>query len=139
MNNRVLKIETIDFSENGKQIDYGYSYSKPISKFFKSNERFFATYDENVSLVPLSIAVIPFLGNILPISWFAGFDIHVESLDSDFYQGILQIKEKYETYYPQLKKRKSTLVVQNIVENKSTGTGTGLLFSGGVDAYTTFL
>jgi len=131
----MLKIKGLKYSNSGKKITYNYNYSKAISKYFNSKEPFFVSYDVDVREVPESIAIIPFLANLAPISWFAGFNIHIEKLDKVFYESICDIKREYEKYYPEIKKIDSEIVVGKIEHNKMLGNRSAMLFSGGVDAY----
>lgn len=134
----LLKIQPINYEDNGTKIVYGYTYSKGISKFFNSKNPFFVSYNDDVSNIPNSIAVIPFLANVVPIAWFAGFDIEVDELDKDFKESLEQIKEVFSKTYPHILNLKSELRVKKVIENKKTGNKKAMLFSGGVDAYATY-
>jgi len=131
----MLKINELKYSNAGKKITYDYNYSNVISKYFNSKEPFFVSYDVDVSMIPESIAIIPFLANIAPISWFAGFNIYVKNLDKVFYESINEIKREYEKYYPEIKKVDSRIIVEKIEQNNMFGDRSAMLFSGGVDAY----
>ena len=135
----VLKLHKLWFSENGTRINYEYTYDAAISKYFNAKNPFFASYSSAVDQVPEAIAVIPLLANVLPISWFAGFDIEVPVLDKTYYESTRTIRELYESYYPELKDIKSELRVEQLEETTGEVKKSALLFSGGVDAYTTFL
>lgn len=133
-----LKIQTINYRDSGTEIVYGYTYSKGISKFFNSKNPFFVTYIEDISNIPKSIAIIPFLANVAPIAWFAGFDIEVDELDKDFKESLDQIKEVFSKTYPHINGLKSELRVKKVIENNKAGSQKAMLFSGGVDAYATY-
>ena len=123
--------------KNGK-VEYNYSTSKELSKFFSKNKLYIKS-EVDFSEVPIEILTIPLLGNILPISWFAGFDIKVEKLDKEFYVAANKLKQQFSEYYPIINTKKSELIVNEIVDAKyETTNKTAMLFSGGVDVYTTF-
>lgn len=133
-----LRINSIEYKDSGKKIKYNFDYDKSISKYFTKNDDFFSTYDIDVSSVPENIAMIPFLTNIVPISWFAGFDIYIDDIDNNFYQSIENIKAEFVKNYPKLKNKSSKIHFKNLIDNKQNGNKKAMLFSGGVDAYATY-
>ena len=88
--------------------------------------------------LPESIAVLPILGNILPISWIYDAEIRVDSCDRDFYESIPEFKKGYVQMYPGIHFGGS-LTVGNIVENAADKEGALCLYSGGADAINTTL
>ena len=133
----MLELRSINISNDGKRVDYDYSLSNTISKYF-SSQAFYVQYNIDISSVPKSILLIPLLTNILPISWFVGFDIFVDELDEDFLNSILKIKEEFKKLHPE-RIKKSKLHFQRKVKNTINGNEKALLFSGGVDTYASFL
>lgn len=133
-----LKIQTINYRDSGTKIVYDYSFDKDIAKYFNPKEPFFVSYNEDVSQVPMSISVIPFLANILPISWFGGFDVIIEELDESFYNSSEKIKLEFQKSFLELKKVESRLIVKSLIKNERNASNTAMLFSGGVDAYATY-
>lgn len=79
----MLSVKKINISDEGKKVTFDYELSKEIKKYF-SSQKFFVEYDVVIASVPENILVIPFLANVLPISWFAGFDVYVNELDKEF-------------------------------------------------------
>lgn len=134
----MITLNKISISENGNRIDYSYSASSESIKFVNEDEMLFISYEESVHLVPPSILVIPFISNWLPIAWFGGFDILVEEIDSDFFSAMILLKNEFKKQFPQYQLNGS-LKANNIVENHSKGSKTAMLFSGGVDAYATYI
>lgn len=105
-------------------------------KEFLIGSTFYSKYNINIESVPNSIAIIPFLVNILPIAWAFDLSIDVPEIDKVFYESIPDIKKGYEEMYPSIKFKgniKTTKIIDNKIENKNSAT----LFSGGVDAYCT--
>ena len=133
---RITKIETAD---RGKTTRYVYHTEGATGTYFNAKMPFCATYDTDINEVPESILAIPLLANVLPISWFAGFDILVPQLDRVYAEQMGKIKALYQKYYPQLQSVDSNLIVGTLVDNQYKTDKNGLLFSGGVDAYTSFL
>ena len=107
-------------------------------KEFLCEDSFYSSYNINIESVPNSIAIIPFMANILPISWFFDLKIECKELDKIFYESISEIKKGYEEMYPSIKFY-GNLEVNRIVENEKSNKGEATLFSGGVDAYCTLL
>tara|TARA_R110002033_G_scaffold143840_2_gene181949 strand:- start:21327 stop:22601 length:1275 start_codon:yes stop_codon:yes gene_type:complete len=134
----MIKLDAILFSENGRKISYDYSFSAGTQKFFNKNNPYYCIYDADVSQVPQSIAVIPFLSNTITIAWFAGFDIEVDEVDQDYYNALIAIKEEFKKWYPNLD-LKGGLIAKKQVKNSINGTKKAMLFSGGVDAFATYL
>lgn len=135
----MLSIYNTYVHEDGRTIKYDYTCSSIIKKYFKETP-FYVTYDINVSSVPIGILNVPIVSSLLPISWFAGFDIKVNELDKVFYQQVLKLKEQFAEYHPIIKTKKSNLIVKHLSESsKLNSSKKAMLYSGGVDAYATLL
>ena len=130
----MFTINKIGFKDQGRTISYNYDIDQSISKYFNSKESFYVTYQENVSDLPESINIIPLLANIMPIAWFAGFDVYVNELDETFYRSLQDLKEEFLIHFPQIK-LKSNLFVNSLVKNVISDNNKGLLFSGGLDSF----
>ncbi|MFH6769261.1 hypothetical protein V8G56_10975 [Gaetbulibacter aquiaggeris] len=134
----VLKLNTISFSNNGKRVDYDYTASKHVQKYLNQKEAYYIKYGMDVSAVPYSILTIPFISNMLPIAWFGGFDIEVPEVDEDFYNAMKLVKEAFAKQFSGYELT-GNLITQKLVKNKIKGENTAMLFSGGVDAYATYI
>lgn len=130
----MLKLNNLDFSEEGKKISYNYTLNPEIKSYFNADSPFYVLYDKDISTTPLSLAIIPFLSNIMPISWFVGFDVYIDEIDETFYQSLANLKEQFIKYHPK-NDIKGTLHVNKIVKNEFNGNNTSLLFSGGLDSF----
>lgn len=136
MSKYVLKINRT-YLRDGKTIQYDYSCSSTIRKYFKGTP-FYVSYDVNISSVPMSILNLPFISTLLPISWFVGFDIEVDELDRVFYEQVLKLKQQFSEYYPIISTKKSNLIVGHLLESSNISSNKkAMLYSGGVDAYAT--
>ncbi|MBQ4819573.1 hypothetical protein [Aquimarina sp. MMG016] len=132
-----LKLQHISYADEGKKIAYDYTADAQIQKFFTDNQ-LYAKYQIDVSSTPDSIAVIPFLSNMLPIAWFAGFTIEVDEVDEAFYHAQELIKEEF-AKRDTTREFTGTLVARKLVKNDFKGSKASMLFSGGVDAYATYI
>lgn len=120
------------------RIEVYYSVEGEIIKYFNLEEKcFWVEYTEDVSSVPESIAVIPFVCNVLPIAWLADAELIVGDLDEEFYHSLFEVKHGY-MLLSRMLEFKGQVTVKNIVKNRYVTTQqSAVLFSGGVDAFTT--
>ena len=90
--------------------------------------------DEDLSDCPDAIASVPFLANMLPIAWFAGFDVQVHpAVDAVFAAAQSDLFEVYRAMYPHHRLRPA-LRASRIASVSWSGSRDLLLFSGGVDS-----
>ncbi|SFW16735.1 hypothetical protein SAMN05660313_00244 [Cellulophaga fucicola] len=134
--NMKLYLNTIKI-EDKNTITYDYTVSDDIKEYFNLNNKYYSKYDQNISDTPNSIAVIPFLANIMPIAWFVGFDVFIDEIDSTFYASLEELKRQFIKFHPN-KDIKGDLHVKNKVDTVIDGTNSSLLFSGGLDTYDSF-
>lgn len=135
MNKVVLKDIFIDKN----RIEYNYEATGIIKNFLNLNSPFFIEYDEDISKIPKSILVIPFLCNMLPISWVCNAEIKINDIDKAFYNSIQDFKQGYIEMYPKIL-FKGRLITNKIVDNTYIATNkTAAFFSGGVDAFSTLI
>ncbi|NUY80869.1 hypothetical protein HUK80_08190 [Flavobacterium sp. MAH-1] len=130
----MLKLDGLRFENGGKRIVYDYSYGAALSHYFNKKQSYFVEYTVDVSQIPASIAVVPFLANFTPISWFAGFDIEVPEADATFLHSLEELKKEFAVHFAKVKPNTKVLATK-VVSNKIEGDETALLFSGGLDAF----
>jgi len=130
----MFKINPSTFSADGHTVTYNYEVGRELSKYFNKKESLFITYDVIVSGVPESIIMVPLLANIMPIAWFAGFEVHVDELDETFYQSLQELKTEFSKHFPTIKSD-GNLHVKKLVHNQINDSHTALLFSGGLDSF----
>ncbi len=131
---------------NGNRIDYQYEVSGPWKEAFNSEgsdtwfmrvngeHRFFVEYEEDMTGLPQSLAILPFLANILPMAWFYNADVYLPELDMDFYNCIPAVKAGMLDRHPNATLG-GKIIPESIVANEiQKGENTIALFSGGVDA-----
>ncbi|MFT3795398.1 hypothetical protein [Flavobacterium sp.] len=129
----MIKLNQTRFSDHGKTIVYDYDIDASLGKYFNKKQPYFVSYDQDVSSVPLGIAVIPFLANIMPIAWFVGFDVFVDELDATFYDSLQNLKAEFAKHFPNIKEAK--LHVGQKVSNEIDQNEMAILFSGGLDSF----
>lgn len=117
-----------------------FDITEGLEKYINKHQPFKCSYSDDISNVPGSVAVIPFICDVLPVIWLTNSELYVDSLDADFYHSIDNIKSGYEQMYPDMS-FSGKVNVENIVSNVRTDTDglCGTFFSGGVDAFCTLL
>lgn len=131
-----ITINTIKTSNN--HIDVSFNVTEDIAKFFFETRTFHVEYDESITEVPQSIAIIPFLCDVLPVIWVTDSKIEVDTLDEDFFNSIEEFKKGYIHMYPSVL-FSGTIKVQKLEKNTILGNNTALFFSGGVDALSSLI
>lgn len=132
------KIIIKNVEKNLNTISLRFDTEGNIQKFFNTNV-FTVEYDEAVDKVTNSIAIIPFMCNVLPIAFVLDISIFVEEIDETFYNCIDDLRNGYKKMCPNLE-LKGKIIANKIVKNiiKDETKNTIMLFSGGVDAFATF-
>src|SRR5690606_31194052 len=129
-----FKLNTVSLTKEGHRIVYDYSYSKNLGPYFKADNPFYVEYDQYIGQVPESLLVIPLLSNIMPMSWFVGFDVYIKECDRTFYDSLNLLKAQFLEFFPD-NDLGGQLYVEQLIDNKIAGNNTSLLFSGGLDSY----
>ena len=127
-------INNVEVLDNLVKINF--TPSKNIQKYFKEENTFFIEYNCDISKTPKSIAVIPLIASILPMTWFTNTEIVVDELDEDFYNSLENIKKGYMDMVPNLSyggKVFAKKIVKNIYSQNNDKKL--LFFSAGVDSY----
>ena len=134
--NRIV-IEDIRVIAN--RLECRYTVSGEWVKYFKATNIFFAEYSKAIDTVPQSVAIIPFLCNILPVVWLFDGEVILEDIDKDFFESIEEFKLGFVNMYPQVS-FKGRITPGKVTENgQETSNKTALFFSGGVDAFNTLI
>ena len=97
MLNDFIKVSDITIESNKLKVDF--VVSDNLKKFFNDNT-FWVYYSEDISDTPKSIAVIPFVCNVLPIIWLTDSNLIIDDVDANFYYNIPYIKNGYINMYP---------------------------------------
>ncbi|WP_152619468.1 peptidase [Cohnella kolymensis] len=124
---------------NRNRVDYFFSAIGNITKYFNPNHHMFLEYNHDISDVPISILTIPFVANVIPLVWMTDSTLNVDELDRSFYECLNKIRLAYQCMFPSVR-FKGNLEVDYIVANSYTPeVEAASLFSGGLDALTTFI
>ena len=128
-----MQVVIEDVVKNNDRIQIKY-YSQGLEKYIDDSVIPFYSYGVSIKNVPKSIAVIPFICNILPICFVLDFTISVDELDKEFYDCINDYRKAYQKMIPMIE-FKGNVKAKKLVDNKlSNNTLTCLMFSGGIDA-----
>lgn len=119
-------------------ISYSYRVEGPWREAFRLDREFRIEYSIDVSKVPLGVAIVPLLANVLPMAWVYDAEIKASVCDADFYRCIPEVKRGYEDMYPMVRFG-GNLDVARIEDNAGAREGAICLFSGGVDAFNTLI
>jgi len=136
MNKNRLILSNTNVVDN--TVEYIYEVTGEWSRFFIDGETFFIEYDFPLDGIPSGILVIPFLSNVLPISWVSDAEIIVPEIDRDFYESIPEFKQGYINMYPMIN-FKGNLCAEQIVKYEGPRSDCAMLFSGGVDSKHTMI
>ncbi|MDZ5757434.1 hypothetical protein RAK27_02025 [Carnobacterium maltaromaticum] len=113
--------------------------SPQAQKYLTGNE-FYIEYDENVEDVPISILMVPFLYNLVPISWFKDIVLEVPILDGKTFESLAILKKNMSEIHGNTLLKGSITVKQVVTSSIEEATSKkAMLFSGGVDSWGSFL
>lgn len=134
------KIMIKHIQKKGKRIDIDFDITDGLKKYFLPKQHFFIEYTEDIERVPDSIAIIPLLANLLPFSWLTNSIVWVNELDKNFWNMIPYLKRAFSEMYHYNFQTEGELIVAKLMDNTySTENKYITLFTGGVDAMTTYL
>ena len=131
-----INIDTPIISKN--HIDYKYTIEGDWKKLFKE-EHFWVEYNCDVKNTPESVAIVPFICNILPIVWLCDATINLKECDKSFYESIPEVKNGFINMYPEFEFKGKINCEKLINNDKNQTEGALVFFSGGVDAFDTLL
>lgn len=133
-----IKVQQIRIKKNKYEVHFSVDgRSKPFFKeiVYKA-EYSFNEEPLDLSGVPESVLVIPFLCNILPIVWLENETLFVECVDEDFYNCIENIRNEYCNAFGDTLFKGGTVCANKIEKNVVDWAvdQSGLFYSGGVDS-----
>lgn len=123
---------------SGNHVDYKFKVTGILKPYF-TTDTLFIDYAEDVSMVPESILVAPFVASIMPLMWVTNTVMWVEEIDQTFYDSIHRVRDAYQrlySHYPLQGNIISARFVDNQLDVKRDAL---LLFSGGLDANCTYI
>lgn len=132
------RIYNVSVKKTQKNICVSFDVSEELKKYFKLH--FFSVdYDVDISPVPDSVALVPFVCNVLPIVWLTDSDLELPCLDESFYNSINEFKKGYVSMHPVMSFKGRVLakeIEKNILPQSDK---VATFFSGGADAYATLI
>ena len=131
-------ISLTNISADKKTVTYQFEVKGDWKEYFIETEKIQIEFSESMDYVPESILAIPFVGAVLPLSWFKDATIETDQLDKDFYECISPLKNGFIKMIPMLQFNGDVKVNKTINNQTSPKKNAMIMFSGGVDAFTTF-
>lgn len=119
-------------------IFYHYKVTGAWAEAFDLDQPFKVKYGTDVTAVPVGIAIIPLLANILPMAWVYDAVVEAPICDADFLACLPEVKHGYEEMYPTMRFG-GELRVNAVEENRRPTEGALCFFSGGMDAFNTLI
>lgn len=146
----IKSLEPIDYQQNNmisikliktkNRITYSLNVNRNLEKYFFLDKEFFVEFEQNIEDCPDSVAIIPALSVILPISWVENATVIVDDIDEDYYESIEDVKENYAFMMPNIL-FSGKIIAKKITKNNINQINHKVLclYSGGVDATFTLL
>ncbi|MEM2506518.1 MAG: hypothetical protein QXF61_05690, partial [Nitrososphaeria archaeon] len=113
------------------------SCSRNIEKYFW-RKSFWVKYDVDITGVDESILNIPVLSNVVTVAWATGADVYVGKLDKSYFEALENVRLVFKRWYPKLP-FSTKIYVEKLVSNNFQMKNVGLLFSGGVDSFASYI
>jgi len=132
-----LILNNIEIKNN--RVDYYFRLEGHLQKYFRNENHMFIEYNFGVEDIPKSILSIPFVSNVIPLMWITDSAIELDELDESFFECLNDLKAAYQAMFPSVKFN-GAIMPKNIVSNSYVHEKEAAsLFSGGLDALTTFI
>jgi hypothetical protein len=135
MSNLILK----DIRVKNNRVDYFFDIEGELQKYFNKSNHLFFQYNFDVSDIPTSVLAIPFVANVIPLIWITNSTILIEELDKSFYDCLRNIKAAFKDMFPNVMFNGSISVKKVVSNSYIPQKEAASLFSGGLDALTTFI
>lgn len=130
-------IKNIDVE--GSRVTYCLEVSTGLINYFNSECKMFVEFGFDVSNIPKSILAVPILSNIMQFAWLFDCLVWIEEVDKQFYECLPRIKRGFQEMYGDYNFGGSLIAAKVIYNEYVIEKKSALLFTGGVDATTTFL
>ena len=111
-------------------------YSQAVRKYFRSN-KLVSEYDRSIVGLDPGILQIPAVAGVITVAWAVGADVYVEELDKTYFDSLNKIKTVLKRWHPNFSF--SHVNVENVVSSRFQNTGSGLLFTSGIDSITSYI
>lgn len=134
--NSTITVNDIIVKEN--LVDITFSVSNNLKKYF-NNDHLFYQYNYDVSNVPKSILIIPFVANVIPLVWITNSKILLDEIDKSFFYCLTNVKKAFIKMYPNVHFEGDVSFNKLVGHCYEAERESAQLFSGGLDALTTFI
>lgn len=124
-----IRIDKVIKTNNKIQIEFSFH---DIDEFFLENNMI-SEYDCNIEKVPTSIAIIPFVANIMPICFIFNIDLIGNDIDKSFFDSISKYRTAYQKMIPSINMG-GNFAFSKFTENNYSPKKSCLMYSGGIDA-----
>jgi hypothetical protein len=118
----------------GIRINYRFRSDVPV--FVRDS--FFVEYADLPTDVPDSILNVVFAAVVAPVAWATGADLHIPCLDSVYLGSLESCQAYFRKWHPREWSFESRIIAR-AEDNPRRGEDCGMLFSGGLDALTTYI
>lgn len=98
----------------------------------------FAEFGFDISNIPKSVLAVPVLSNIMQFAWLFDCLIWIEEVDQQFYECLPKIKRGFQEMYRNYSFGGSLIAAKVVNNGYHAEKESALLFTGGVDATTSF-
>ncbi len=132
---KYIKLEKLNIVEN--KVEYSFSVSEELDIFFDKEKKMFVEFDIDISDIPKSILVIPFVANMAPLVWLTNSNLWIEEVDRRYYDSLYRVKNSYQNMYPHYKFGGNIISAKTVYNKYNIERSAVQLFSGGLDAITT--
>lgn len=127
-----------DIVINKNIVFYHFKVTGETSSFFRSDTMFFE-FPCDVSNIPQSILVLPFVASIYSLTWFNNSILWVPEIDRTFLMSLREVKQSFQEMHYDFQFR-GKIVPSKIIDNHIEQSDDAiLLFGGGVDAHCSFI
>lgn len=131
------KIEVKNLTIKGRRITVEYipSGSDEWVNYFAKPYIMYAEYDFPMETLPYSVAIIPFVSNILSMLWLFDATLVIDEIDKAYYESVPEFEKGFIELHPDFKYG-GKIECKRIVENHSVSSEkrVAAFFSGGIDA-----
>ena len=124
---------------SGNRVDYFFSPCEKLQKYFKKSNHLFLEYNHNIEEVDKSILTIPFVANVIPLTWITNSKLIVTEIDFTFFNCIEKIKMAYRNMFPNVEFRGEFFSGNTTLNSYVPDKEAAQLFSGGLDALATYI
>lgn len=133
-----VEITSVKTEKNSIKLNFEIEGTKQFKEMFIPPFVLNIEYEAELDGLPESIAVIPFICNVLPIIWLFDAELIVNEIDKSFYESIPEFKNGYIQMYKNFEFG-GRITAKSIIKNDCAGDKSAALFTAGVDAFYTML